>query len=53
MKKRTFSGLNVAVTSHAQTLADGNQIADLGTYIRTDGQVSPLTQTASESLRER
>ena len=34
-----IAGLNVASTSHSQTLANGNQIADLGTYIKADGQV--------------
>lgn len=34
-----IAGLNVASTSHAQTLANGNELADLGTFIKADGQV--------------
>ena len=45
-----ITGLNVASTSHSQTLANGNQIADLGTYIRSDGQVGTLGQTADVNL---
>ncbi|MCZ2152777.1 MAG: hypothetical protein LC114_02560 [Bryobacterales bacterium] len=45
-----ITGLNVASSSHSQTLANGNQIADLGTYIRSDGQVGTLGQTADVNL---
>ena len=45
-----ITGLNVASTSHSQTLANGNQIADLGTYIKADGQVGTLGQTADVNL---
>jgi hypothetical protein len=45
-----IAGLNVASNSHMQTLANGNQIADLGTYIRSDGQVGTLGQTADVNL---
>lgn len=34
-----IAGLNVASTSHSQTLANGNELADLGTFIKSDGQV--------------
>ncbi len=44
------AGLNVASASHSQTLANGNQIADLGTYIKADGQVGTLGQTADVNL---
>jgi Ca2+-binding RTX toxin-like protein len=45
-----ISGLNVASTSHSQTLANGNEIADLGTFIKADGQVGTLGQTADVNL---
>ena len=45
-----IAGLNVASTSHSQTLANGNELADLGTYIKTDGQVGTLGQTADVNL---
>ena len=32
-----ITGINVTSTEHSQVLANGNQIADLGTYTRTDG----------------
>jgi molybdopterin biosynthesis enzyme len=34
-----IAGLNVAATSHSLTLANGNELADLGTYVKADGQV--------------
>jgi len=33
------ASINVAASAHSQTLANGNQIADLGTYTRGDGSV--------------
>ena len=44
------AGLNVAATSHTQTLTNGNEIADLGTFIKADGQVGTLGQTADVNL---
>ena len=32
-----IASINVAASANSQTLANGNQIADLGTYTRTDG----------------
>ena len=43
-------GMNVATTSHSQTLTNGNEIADLGTFIKSDGQVGTLGQTADVNL---
>ena len=45
-----ITGLNVASTSHSQTLTNGNQIADLGTYIKADGEVGALGQAADVNL---
>lgn len=45
-----ITGLNVASSSHSQTLANGNQIADLGTYIKADGEVGTLGQAADVNL---
>ena len=33
------ASINVAASAHSQTLANGNQIADLGTYTRSDGSL--------------
>ncbi|MBK6639339.1 MAG: hypothetical protein IPG34_17815 [Rhodocyclaceae bacterium] len=38
--------LNVANTSHAQLLANGNRIADLGSFVRSDGTGGTLGDTA-------
>lgn len=32
-----IASINVAKTAHSQTLANGNQIADIGSYTKTDG----------------
>ena len=40
-----ITALNVAVTEHTQTLPNGNQVADLGTYVRADGSTGTLAQT--------
>ena len=37
-----IAGINVAKTANSQTLANGNQIADLGTFIRSDGSQGTL-----------
>ncbi|MEQ1738786.1 MAG: hypothetical protein ABL884_02680 [Methyloglobulus sp.] len=34
-----IASINVTSTDHNQTLANGNQIADLGTYTKTDGSL--------------
>jgi hypothetical protein len=47
-----IAGLNVAKTEHSQVLANGNQIADLGTYIRSDGSVGQVGQMADIDLVE-
>ncbi|MBK6639330.1 MAG: hypothetical protein IPG34_17770, partial [Rhodocyclaceae bacterium] len=38
--------LNVASTSHAQMLANGNRLADLGSFVRSDGSGGTLGDTA-------
>lgn len=42
MKKKTQLPLR-----RSQTLANGNELADLGTYIKSDGQVGTLGQVRS------
>lgn len=37
-----IAGFNTAKTENDQVLADGNHIADLGTYIRTDGSTATM-----------
>ncbi|MDB5802437.1 MAG: Hemolysin-type calcium-binding region, partial [Rhodocyclales bacterium] len=37
-----IASFNVAKTAHSQTLPDGNQVADLGTFNRTDGSEGTL-----------
>ncbi|MGA8006290.1 MAG: calcium-binding protein [Burkholderiales bacterium] len=37
-----ITGFNVAKTSNNQVLADGNRIADLGSYLRTDGSTGTM-----------
>ncbi|MDT3737255.1 MAG: calcium-binding protein [Denitratisoma sp.] len=37
--------LNVAATEHTRILPNGNQVADLGTYVRSDGSTGTLAQT--------
>jgi hypothetical protein len=39
---QNIAALKVASTDHSQTLANGNQIADLGGYIKTDGSNGTL-----------
>lgn len=40
-----IAAINVAKTANSQTLANGNQIADLGTFTRTDGSTGGLGET--------
>ncbi|MBK9595669.1 MAG: hypothetical protein IPO57_10030 [Rhodocyclales bacterium] len=40
-----IAALDVAVTEHTQTLPNGNQVADLGSYVRSDGSTGTLAQT--------
>ena len=42
--------MSIETTSHSQTLTNGNEIADLGTFIKSDGQVGTLGQTADVNL---
>ncbi|MBU0483511.1 MAG: hypothetical protein KKB30_03230 [Proteobacteria bacterium] len=37
-----ISGINVGKTENSQLLANGNQIADLGTFIKTDGTMGTM-----------
>ncbi|MBU0483513.1 MAG: hypothetical protein KKB30_03240 [Proteobacteria bacterium] len=37
-----IAGINVAKTENSQLLANGNQIADLGTFIKTDGTLGTM-----------
>ena len=41
-----IAALNVASTSHAQVLANGNRITELGSYIKTDGSQSGMGETS-------
>lgn len=41
-----ITSLNVAKTANSQLLANGNVIADLGTYTKTDGTLGTLGDTA-------
>ena len=43
-----ITALKVARTEHSQTLANGNQIADLGACIRTDGSEGVLGEVVAE-----
>jgi hypothetical protein len=42
LASQNIAALKVAKTEHNQTLANGNQIADLGGYIKTDGSEGAL-----------
>ncbi len=37
LTSQNIASINVASTSHSNTLTNGNQIADLGTFVRTNG----------------
>ncbi|MDT3737254.1 MAG: hypothetical protein ROZ00_13585 [Denitratisoma sp.] len=41
-----IAALNVAATEHTQTLPNGNQVADLGTYVKSDGSSGTLGETS-------
>ncbi|BBA32636.1 hemolysin-type calcium binding domain protein [Methylocaldum marinum] len=45
-----IAAIHVAKTENSQVLADRNQIADLGTFTRTDGTVGTLGQVADVDL---
>lgn len=41
--------LNVGDTSHSTVLANGNRIADIGTYVKTSGELGDLGETAQSA----
>lgn len=41
-----IAALNVAATEHTRILPNGNQVADLGTYVRSDGSTGTLGETS-------
>ena len=41
-----IASINVGSTDHSQVLANGNQIADLGTYTRTDGSTGATAEVS-------
>lgn len=45
-----IAGIRVAQTANNQVLANRNQIADLGTFIKTDGSTGTLGQVADVNL---
>ena len=45
LAEQNIAAINVAKTANSQTLANGNQIADLGTYVKTDGSTGGLGET--------
>ncbi|UZR28845.1 calcium-binding protein [Methylococcus mesophilus] len=45
-----IAGINVGKTQHDQVLADRNQIADLGSFIRADGSTGTLGSVADVNL---
>ncbi|MEW6036665.1 MAG: calcium-binding protein [Pseudomonadota bacterium] len=45
-----IAGINVGKTRHDQVLADRNQIADLGSFIRADGSTGALGSVADVNL---
>ena len=42
-----IAGFNTAKTANSQTLADGNQIADLGSYTRADGSTGTMGEVST------
>ena len=42
LSQLNIASINVANTEHSQILGNGNQIADLGSYVKTDGSVAML-----------
>lgn len=47
-----IAAINVAKTANSQTLANGNQIADLGTYVKTDGSTHPRDTAPSHQMAD-
>ncbi|MDP1862715.1 MAG: calcium-binding protein [Thiobacillus sp.] len=45
LAEQNIASINIAKTANSQTLANGNQIADIGTYTRTDGSSGGLGET--------
>ena len=41
-----IAGIHTGATAHSQTLANGNQIADLGSFVRTDGSTGRMGDVA-------
>ena len=41
-----IAGIHTGATAHSQTLANGNQIADLGSFVRTDGSTGMMGDVA-------
>ena len=41
-----IAGIHTAATANSQTLANGNQIADLGSFVRTDGSTGRMGDVA-------
>ncbi|MCQ8183232.1 hypothetical protein NP603_19115, partial [Methylomonas sp. SURF-1] len=39
---QNIAAINVGSTEHSQILANGNQLADIGSYVKTDGSVATL-----------
>ncbi|WGS87960.1 hypothetical protein [Methylomonas sp. UP202] len=39
---QNIAAINVGSTDHSQILANGNQLADIGSYVKTDGSVATL-----------
>jgi hypothetical protein len=44
-----IAALNVGDTSHSTVLANGNRIADIGSYVKTGGQLGGLGETAQSA----
>ena len=44
-----IAALNVGDTSHSTVLANGNRIADIGTYVKTGGELGSLGETAQSA----
>ena len=50
LQSQNIAALKVGSTEHSQTLANGNQIADLGGYLKTDGSEGTLQLKGSASI---
>jgi len=44
-----IAALNVGNTSHSTVLSNGNRIADVGTYVKTTGELGGLGETAQSA----